>query len=81
MHELALRPDDEGEPRLVDLDLAERLGYEHPNKIRELITPTEVSAFPRRSPYLGCLQGNFWSRGAWRDGLAIAKASLDRGFL
>ena len=38
MHDLALRPDDDGEPRLLDLDLAERLGYERPRKIRELIT-------------------------------------------
>ena len=37
MHELALRPDDDGEPRVLDLDLAERLGYERPRKIRDLI--------------------------------------------
>ncbi len=37
MHELAIRPDDDGEPRLLDLDLAERLGYERPRKIRGLI--------------------------------------------
>ena len=37
MKDLVPRPDDDGEPRLLDLDLAERLGYERPNDIRKLI--------------------------------------------
>ena len=37
MKDLVPRPDDDGEPRLLDLDLAERLGYERPRDIRKLI--------------------------------------------
>ena len=37
MHELVLRPDGDGEMRLLDLDLAERLGYERPRDIRKLL--------------------------------------------
>jgi hypothetical protein len=38
LHEAGLEfRSDEGEPRIRDLDLAERLGYERPRKIREII--------------------------------------------
>ena len=37
MHELALRPDDEGEPRMFGTDLGGLLEYAEPRTIRKLI--------------------------------------------